>query len=427
MNGDSDLTPSSSLAVHERSSPQGSTGRPGTEPATGQFAGAGARSPHAVFEEIWSSVAEIEVAAWEQVRPVSDIFLDLRLLRAVETSMGSTCRFRYVLYRNAASEPVAIAVFCTFTIDIGVLADDDWSRWALGLCRRISRWLVDYRIAFCGLPLSACQSSLRFVPGADTTAILGKLDQTLRRLARKDGASILVFKEFADDELPPLEALMPLGYRRADSLPTHVLALQSTTFDGYLQDVGKKKRHHIRQSMKKFAESGIQVVTTSDPATIERLFTPEVHQLYEAVLNRSKTQLERLPRAFFLEMARQLPDCCEFQFALESDRVVGFCISVRAGHEYRPLFVGFDYERNRDVDLYFNLLFRTIADGAGHGAAIVELGQNSDYLKRTKLGCLQARRSIFVRGRNALMNGVIGLLFKQLFPPRPLHGEGQGE
>lgn len=341
--------------------------------------------------------------------------------------MAGTCRFRYVLYRDSAGTPTAIAVLSSFTIDIGVLADDDWSRWALGLCRRISRWLVDYRIAFCGLPLSACQSSLRFAPGADPSAILSRLDQTLRRLARDDGASIVVLKEFADEELPPLQMLEALGYRKADSLPVHLLSLKSDSFDGYLQDVGKKKRHHIRQSMKKFAESGVQLMTTSDLPTIERLFTRETHRLYEAVLSRSKTQLERLPYEFFLEVARQLPDCCEFQFALVGDRVLAFCISLRGGHEYRPLFVGFDYECNRDIDLYFNLLFRTIADAAASGAAIVELGQNSDYFKRTKLGCVQARRSIYVRGAGPFMNGVIGLLFKQLFPARPLHGEGQDE
>ena len=385
------------------------------------------RVPAGVSLELVNSVAEIDADAWEQVRPPSDIFLDLRLLQAVETSMQSTCRFRYVLYRDGAGEPVAIAVLSTFAIDIGVLADEEWMRKALGWCRSISRWLVDYRILFCGLPMSACQSSLRFAPGADNAAILTHLSTTLRHVAWDDKASVIVLKEFADDELPALEPLTNLGFRRADSLPTNMVLLKSTTFDGYLQDIGKKKRHHIRQSIKKFAESGIEFITTSDLATIERLFTPEVHKLYEAVLGNSKTQLERLPREYFLEMARQLPDCCEFQFALREGRVLAFCIALKTGHEYRPMFVGFDYECNRDHDLYFNLLYRTIADGAAHAATVVEMGQNSDYFKRTKLGAIQARRSIFVRGGGPVINTVIGLLFNQLFPPRPMQGESQGE
>lgn len=378
-----------------------------------------------VEEEIWSSVDEIDVAAWEQVREPSDLFLDLRLLQAVETSMAATCRFRYVLYRDAAGEPAAIAVLCTFTIDIGVLADDVWSRWALRGLRRISRKLVDYRILFCGLPLSACQSSLRFAPGADSQVILQRLDVALRRFAKQDRASVIVLKEFADEELPPLKPLETLGYRKADSLPTHLVALHSDSFDGFLKDMNSKRRANVRMSLKKFAGKGVEFVTTSDYATIERLFTPETYRLYEEVLGRSETKLEHLPQEFFLEMARQLPDCCEFTFAVEGERVIAFCISLWNDHEYRGLFIGYDASRNQDLDLYFNLAFRTIAEAAFHRSAVVEIGQNSSYFKRTKLGAVQSRRSLYVRGGNAVMNGVIGLLFKQLFPPRPLDGEGE--
>lgn len=378
-----------------------------------------------VEEEIWSSVDEIDVAAWEQVREPSDLFLDLRLLQAVETSMAATCRFRYVLYRDAAGEPAAIAVLCTFTIDIGVLADDGWSRWALRGLRRISRKLVDYRILFCGLPLSACQSSLRFAPGANSQVILQRLDVALRRFAKQDRASVIVLKEFADEELPPLKPLETLGYRKADSLPTHLVALHSDSFDGFLKDMNSKRRANVRMSLKKFAGKGVEFVTTSDYATIERLFTPETYRLYEEVLGRSETKLEHLPQEFFLEMARQLPDCCEFTFAVEGERVIAFCISLWNDHEYRGLFIGYDASRNQDLDLYFNLAFRTIAEAAFHRSAVVEIGQNSSYFKRTKLGAVQSRRSLYVRGGNAVMNGVIGLLFKQLFPPRPLDGEGE--
>lgn len=380
-----------------------------------------------VEEEIWSSVDEIDVSAWEQVREPGDLFLDLRLLQAVETSMAATCRFRYVLYRDAEGEPAAIAVLCTFTIDIGVLADDAWSRWALRSLRRISRKLVDYRILFCGLPLSACQSSLRFAPGADSPAVLKLLDGTLRRFAKQDRASVIVLKEFADDELPALKPLEALGYRKADSLPTHLVHLQSDSFDGFLKDMTSKRRANVRMSLKKFAGKGVEFVTTSDYATIERLFTPETYRLYEEVLGRSETKLEHLPPEFFLEMARQLPDCCEFTFAIEGERVIAFCISLWNDHEYRGLFIGYDASRNQDLDLYFNLAFRTIAEAAFHRSAVVEIGQNSSYFKRTKLGAIPSRRSLYVRGGNAVMNGVIGLLFKQLFPPRPLVGEGEGQ
>lgn len=376
-----------------------------------------------ISEEIYTSIADVDVAAWEQVRRPDDIFLDLRLLRSLEISMADCCRFRFALYRDAAGDAVAIAVLSTFTVDIGVLADDAWSRWILDLIRGISANLVKYRILFCGLPLSACQSSLRFAPGANTPEIIVLLDQAFRRIARQDGARIIVLKEFADEELPPLQPLQSLGYRKADSLPTHVIPLRSGSFDDYLHDVGKKRRMSIKRSMKKFAASGIQFVTTSDLPAIERLFTPAVYAMYEGVYNRSKTKLEHLTPAFFIELARQLPDCCEFTFAMDNDTVRAFYISIWSGHEYRWLYMGYDESINEDVHLYFNLSFRAIADAARHGVAFAEIGQNSEYVKRTKLGATQSRRSFYVRGVRPFTNWAIGKLFHKLFPPRPLHCE----
>lgn len=379
--------------------------------------------PQEIMEEIWDSIAAVDQDAWEHVRHPEDIFLDLRLLRALEISMSNCCRFRFALYRNSSGEPVAIAVLSTFTIDIGVLADDGWSRWILKRLRSVSKAIVEHRILFCGLPLSACQSSLRMAEGIDTAPVLEKLHQTLTKFAKQDKARIVVLKEFSDEELVALKPLENLGYRKADSLPTNLVHLQSNTFDGYLQDVGKKRRATIKRSMKKLTARGIEFVTTSDLDTIKRLFTPEVYQMYEAVLRRSKTRLEYLTPDFFIEMARQLQGSCEFTFAMDGPKVVAFYISLWSGYEYRWLYMGYDESLNDETHLYFNLSFRAIDDAIRHKTSFAEIGQNSDYVKRTKLGATQSRRSFYVRGVHRSTDWVIGKLFNSLFPRRPLYIE----
>jgi len=288
---------------------------------------------------------------------------------------------------------------------------------------------VDYRITFCGLPISACQSSLRFASGIgtetiDTAEILSRLDVLLRRIAREDRSSIIVLKEFSDEEVSLLKPLQRRGYRRADSLPTHLISLKSDSFEGFVKDLSTgKRRTNVRASLKKMHGKGIDFITTSDCETIERLFTPDVYRLYEEVLGRSSTKLEHLPPEFFLEMARQLSDSCEFTFVLEQDRVIAFSMALWTSHEYRGLFLGYDATRNHDLDLYFNMVFRSIGNAANRRVPIMELGQSSSYFKRTKLGAIQSRRSIYVRGGNALMSVLIWLFFKQFFPPRPLDKE----
>ncbi|WP_157605328.1 GNAT family N-acetyltransferase [Schlesneria paludicola] len=376
--------------------------------------------PQSVTEHFWTCVDDVDREGWDSVRHADDIFMDLRLLKAIETSMTDSCRFRYVLYRDESQQPIAIAVLCTFEIDIGVLANDPWSKWLLNGLARISPSLVTYRILFCGLPLSACQSSLRFVEGVETAVILAKLDETLSRLAKQDRAKIIVFKEFADHELPRLQPLVSLGYRNADSLPTHLISLNGGSFEEYLGRLGRNSRNAVKRSLRKFAGSGMQFITTSDFVMIEKLMSPKTYALYESVLERSTTKFEHLPRAFFLEMARQLPDCCEYSFALDGNEVKGFSMGLVSGDEYYGLYMGFDETINHDTHLYFNLSLRGIENAAHHGVAIAEIGQNSEDVKRAKFGAIQSRRSIYVRGSQRWMNWVIGRFFNQLFPPRPI-------
>ncbi|WP_010586462.1 GNAT family N-acetyltransferase [Schlesneria paludicola] len=374
-------------------------------------------------EQVWLSANEIDAEAWEQVRLPSDSSLDRRLLQATETSLGPTCQFRYVLYRDSVGEPAAIAVLCTFEVDIGVLTDDPWARWILDRLRHISRKLVTFRIHFCGLPLSGCESALRFAEGADTTAVLKRLDQTMRRVAREDRVKIIVLKEFTDAELTQLKLLEALGYRRADSLPTNLIHPNSGSFEGFLHELGWKRRGKINVSRKKFTANGLRLVTTSDYSTIERLYTPETHQMYEFVFQRSATKFEHLTREFFLEMARQLGDSCEFTFAMEGDRVRGFVMSLWFGREYRSLYIGYDESINEKSHVYFNLLFQAVANGTQHQASTIDLGQNSDYVKHVKLGAVQARRSMYVMAVKPIAKWVITNFFDQLFPAHPFFGE----
>lgn len=370
--------------------------------------------------EVWNSIDEIDRAAWDSLRGSPDLFMDVRLLRVVETSMARDASFRYVLFRDGSGRPAASACLCVYAVDGTLLADEGIARRAACALKRISTKLVTYKILFCGMPFSGGQSHLRFAPGADHATIIELLDGLMRSLAREAGAKCIVFKEFEQHELAALETVERLGYQRADSLPMNQLRLEHATYDAYLAGLHNRKRYEIRKSLKKLADGGVRLHTTSDVAEIERLYSPEVHQMYEAVVGKATTKLERLPREFFLEMARQLPENSEFCFLMKDEQVLGFGLCLFAGGWYHPLFMGVAYDRNRDFDLYFNIMYRAVADALRHGTRELTLGQDSDEFKRSKLGSFQTPRYFHIKGVGFVMETAIRLLSKQLFPPRPL-------
>src|SRR5439155_21508725 len=105
----------------------------------------------------------------------------------------------------------------------------------------------------------------------------------------------------------------------------------------------------IRKSQKKFQPAGLRVVQVTGGEGADALYTDEVHKLYEAVLERAKVKLERLPAAFFRELARQMPDESAFTFIYDGDRVVAFAASMFTPGAFHQMFVGVNYELNPQV------------------------------------------------------------------------------
>jgi predicted N-acyltransferase len=300
--------------------------------------------------------------------------------------------------------------------------------WLSRLARYVGKFvpaLVYYKILFCGTPLSAGQSHLRFAPDADRRAAFDVLDDLLQRVARQDRAACIVLKEFGPEELPGLETAERLGYQRADSLPMNDLRIEQGTWDQYLAGLDEKRRWKVRRSRKKLTAGGLQVVITSDRNEVERRFTNEVHRLYQAVAIKADMDFIQLPAEFFRELARQLPGHCDYLFVLEGDAVRAFGVCLYSGTAYNPLFMGVDYERNHDHDLYFNILYETIVAALRHNVRNIRFGQNADQVKRERLACQRTPRYFFIKGANLLLQVVLRLFSTQLFPPHPILAAGE--
>ena len=370
--------------------------------------------------QVFHSVDEIDIAAWEQVRAADDLFMDLRLLRIIESALAGDAHFHYALIRDALGQPVAAACLCACSVDATVLTEDRRLRRLIAALGKIVPALTHPRILFCGMPLSAGQSHLRFVPGIDHRAVLGVLDALLAKIAREERALCIVLKEFGLNELPPLESLKLLGYRRADSLPVSQAGSEHRSFGDYLASLNHKKRLNIRNSQKKLASGGVKILTTSDSALVDRIFGDDVHRLYQNVIDKSETIMERLPASFFRDLARRLPENCVFQFAMQEEKVLAFAVSLFSNSTFYGLYMGIDYDANVKYDLYFNMLYASFSEGLCRGVSGMEFGQTADQVKRQKLGSHQTPRYFVIKGAGFAMRRILGLFSKHLFPARSI-------
>jgi predicted N-acyltransferase len=367
---------------------------------------------------LYESIDAVPQDEWGEVCGATpSCFLEPQFLRAVERTLPAPARIYHALVRAQDGAPVACTSLCLYPVDLLSLAGPtirDGTSWL----RKLLPSLTQVKILMCGLPFSAGQSHLAFAPRSDRQPILEQLDVLLRTLARREGARIIVFKEFDEGTRSDMDGLLKRGYVRGDSPPMYELEKPFANFNEYSGALKAHYRTNIKRAQRKFAAAGCRFVRLTNLRDIARVYTADVHRLYETVAMKSETRLEVLSHHFFLELARQLPGQLALTVAYREERVIGFTWELVDGTVYHFLFMGVDYSQCTETDLYFNLVFEAMDHAFQSGTQVIHVGQTADRFK-SLLGCSGTPRYIYGRGVGPIISWILRRASGLLFPPRP--------
>jgi len=364
---------------------------------------------------LYNSIDEVPRDDWNRLREgEADLFMDPRFVAAVEHGLADQGKFWCFLAYDEAGEPVASACLSLYRLD-GALFCRGMVKWGVDCIRRVFPRYLWLRVLFCGLPVSGGQSHLRFAPGTDRRQVLGLLDEALRQTAARERCIIIVFKEFDQDELPTADLLVELGYLREHSLPMNCFEPRFCDFDEFSAALRSHYRYKIRRSQKKFAKAGYRVEHVQGEEILP-LYTDEVHRLYEAVVHHAETKLEILPAEFFRQLVRRFPQEISFLAIIKDDQIVAFSWGLLSGRVYRNLFVGVDYQRNAEADLYFNLMIHDLDYALKQNVTEISVGQTADVFK-SRLGCHTAPRYLCIKVTVRFVFWAIRAVARWAFPP----------
>jgi predicted N-acyltransferase len=367
---------------------------------------------------LYESIDAVPLDEWSEVcRTTPSCFLEPEFLLALERTLPDPARIFHAIIRAQDGKPAACASLCLYPVDLLSLASPtirDRAAWV----RKLLPSLTQIKILMCGLPFSAGQSHLAFAPRADRPRTLDQLDLLLQRLAQREGARLIVFKEFSEQECSDMDGLIKRGYVRADSPPMYELEKPFADFEEYTAALKAHYRTNIKRAQRKFATTGCRCVRLTSLHDIRRVYTPELHRLYEAVVANSETRLEVLSHPFFLELVQQLPGQLALTVAYREEHPIGFTWELIDGPVYHFLFMGVDYSQSTETNLYFNLVYKAMDHAFQSGARVIHVGQTADGFK-SLLGCSGNRRYIYGRGAGPMSSWILRQASGLLFPPRP--------
>jgi predicted N-acyltransferase len=365
---------------------------------------------------VYDSVEAIPPDQWDCLRwGDHDLFMDRRLLRVIERSMGDRAKMWFVLFHDPHQGPVASACLSLYRADARWLVDGRVGA-TLNLLGRLAPWRLQLRLLFCGLPIPTGESCLRIAPAADGVSVLKKFDKLLSQLAAEHRTICTVIKCFPEDEGRRVSGLLGLGYLQAEAPSMYHSKARYRDFDDYCMHLRSNRRHQIRRSQRKFEQSGLRVVEVRGRDAAEPLGADEIYRLYEEVFDRSRVKLEKVSPAFFRELASQLADETIFLFVYDGERIVGFSVSVVVGGVCRHMFVGFDYQWSSGCDLYFNICYRIMDCAYKQNVLDIDMGSTADEFKQGRLSCDRRRTFFYIKGTRPFSSWVIRRHFGQFRP-----------
>jgi predicted N-acyltransferase len=272
---------------------------------------------------------------------------DHRYYELIEETLGNDFEYRYVVLEDSAGTVRAIQplLFVRQSLVEGVRGA--FRTIVESIRRKFPRFLT-MRILMVGCAAGA--GELDALNEENEKWIAEALGSTLRDYARKNRASLVVFKDFLAKHRPAMSALRRWGYARVPSMPMTRLALPFRNFDEYMQTLGYISRKSLRRKFRKTerdAKIEMQIVNDVSP------IIDQIYPLYLQVHERSPMKFEHLTPEFFLRIAREMPEAVRFFIWRIGDRIVAFSLCLLSGDTIYDECLGLDYEVALDLHLYF--------------------------------------------------------------------------
>src|ERR1700730_8401887 len=355
---------------------------------------------HRVFD----SIDEIDLTAWQRVCAESraSIFMDPRFIAGVEVSMRPSCRFWYVIIYDEEG-PVACAGLTAMTIDLAALSDPRLG-WVIRRMPVLSRF-QKLKVLFCSLPGSPGEKSLALAQTKASREILSVLDGVMHDIAKDTGTDVIVYKEFAEKDLQWMNPLLEAGYRCIPIPPMHTFSRSFPDFAQYCAALKTRYRQQINRSVRKLKNAGIAQSVVTDPKEILRLYTPEVHDMYCQMVDKSDVKLEVLPIEYFRQLTLRLGPEADLIALFRDSRIIAFGWGLHDGSTYHMTYAGLDYRLNHEVALYFNLMYPGFDRAFRKGVATINAGQTAAAFK-ARIGCGFAPLYLFAKGIGPMMSRI---------------------
>lgn len=385
------------------------------------------KAPSTFSFETVDAVHLINKQHWNRIVPYGSEFLNLSYLSVWEKAHAENMRFHYTIIYDA-NKPVAIAYFQVidfsgdnFDSIIELENNEALCRITAYLQKHLTNHIkrnadkITMRLLICGNSFISGEHGFTHVPGVDKPELIDALADVIYSISKTEKlrgkiAAVLV-KDFYITNDHATDELSEFKYHDFIAEPNMILPIQWETMDDYLNAMNKKYRHRAKGIIKKGEGVERKIFALEDILLHEQ----EINRLYKNVHLKAKFRLATLPPSYFAEMKREMKDDFVFTAYYFQQKLVGFRSTFVLKNEIEAHFIGIDYELNKQLELYQNMLYDYVREAIAAKTGKLILGRTASEIKST-IGAEAVELKCYIRHHNPLSNRIIKPFVEYLKP-----------
>ena len=292
-------------------------------------------------------------------------------LKSFEAALPSKMKVQYLTcYCN--NEIVAIAFLQQFRFGAFTIQETNFFK-NLGI--KILFNLFPCHFSYCGSLFCIALPGLAFkesLSDESKTEIINELASQHKTTVTviKDIRNKNLFNNFSNDKV-----CFPVSL---DSTMEMKMEEDWKTFDDYLAAL----QHKYRQKAKKVL-SGFENVLLKELSIEEiELHKNRIYELYLNVLNKQTFRLGKIEANYFSELKKGLKENFIVTGYFLNNELIAFRSAFLMKDRMEIHFIGFDYGTNKEMQVYFNILYDNIKFAIEKNVKTLELGRTAQDAKR---------------------------------------------
>lgn len=266
------------------------------------------------------------------------------------------------------------------------------------------------RTFFIGSPCSD-EGRVGLVNGANATEIFDVINDAMRTKADELGASMRVWKDFAQEQVFALAPLLKnAGLFHLVSFPGTSLNLEGKSNNDYYESLKPSRRHNLKKKVKRsnLAPVAVEVLSQPNKAVMDEIFS-----LFWQTYEKGSTKFEKLNRVFFDEISQYDHSHYVILRKKETKEMLAFMLCFELEGHVVNKFIGIDYNQPKEWFLYFRLWDEVVNWCYAIGARSIQSGQTG-YQAKILMGNHMVQLNNFCKHKNPIVNLIYRLVAKTI-------------